>query len=527
VSRLRILLFLYGIVNAAAYCCLLPLWEGFDEAYHYSYVQYLSTNLRFPVLGRATLSQEVWHSLQLVPVSHYLQPFTRAPVNFNQYFGFSEQERLARRRQLKTIPLGEKFISQPDKPNYEVNQSPAAYLLLAILDRALSSWPLPDRVLALRFIASIAGVGLVWQATFSLASELSLEPVFACAVLVCVFSSQMFYATLCRVSNDTLAVPAMGYLLLAAVRAQRRGTRADWLTLGLAMALGLLIKAYFLFVAPLALFLIGVALWRQRAGIREALYFAGPVALMTGPWYIRNVVLYGSVSATVEQTSGLDIRRVLTAATAVPWLESIRYMAHSSLWTGNNSFTTFSAATLNIVLLLLAAGVTLYFARARRDSAGWILAAAVALFSGGLALITIAFFAGSHGQVFAAVPWYMQVLLVPVLLIAFAGLQRAGIWGSAIAALSVLLWGYVMAASYLAKLIPLYGGFMPPHARLASLWSWYLHHSAERDALLRTVCPGGLVPVVALIAFSLAVMVASCAVVVAGIALREHPRAQA
>ncbi len=76
-TRLRILLLLYGVVNAAAYSCLLPLWEGFDEAYHYGYVQYLSTKLRFPVLGRATLSQEIWHAFELAPVSNYLQPFTR------------------------------------------------------------------------------------------------------------------------------------------------------------------------------------------------------------------------------------------------------------------------------------------------------------------------------------------------------------------------------------------------------------------------------------------------------------------
>ncbi len=134
--------------------------------------------------------------------------------------------------------------------------------------------------------------------------------------------------------------------------------------------------------------------------------------MLAGPWYLRNLVLYRNLSATVEQTSFLSIRQVLATATVVPWLKSIRYMAHSSLWTGNNSFTTFSAKTLNVILLLLAAGVMLYFARAWRDAAGWILVAAVVLFSSGLTLIIIAFFAGTQGQAFAATPWYMQVLLV-------------------------------------------------------------------------------------------------------------------
>ena len=49
----------YGMLNAAAYCCLLPLWEGWDEPYHYGYVQFVDTNFRFPELGRTTLSREV------------------------------------------------------------------------------------------------------------------------------------------------------------------------------------------------------------------------------------------------------------------------------------------------------------------------------------------------------------------------------------------------------------------------------------------------------------------------------------
>src|SRR5882762_2449772 len=83
---LHVVLILYGIVNAAAYSCLLPLWEGFDEAYHYGYVQVLATSLRFPVLGQATLSREIWHTFEFAPVSHYLQPYTRAPVNFTDCF---------------------------------------------------------------------------------------------------------------------------------------------------------------------------------------------------------------------------------------------------------------------------------------------------------------------------------------------------------------------------------------------------------------------------------------------------------
>src|SRR5207245_10196288 len=87
-------------------------------------VQLLSTTGRFPVLGRDTLSREIWRAYELAPVSHYLQPFTKAPVNFGDYFALTQDERLRRRHELETIPRGEKFEPQSDKPNYEVHHSP-------------------------------------------------------------------------------------------------------------------------------------------------------------------------------------------------------------------------------------------------------------------------------------------------------------------------------------------------------------------------------------------------------------------
>jgi len=75
-----------------AHCAV---WEGFDEGFHYGYVQLLSTTGRFPVLGRDTLSREIWRAYELAPVSHYLQPFTKAPVNFGDYFALTQEERLA------------------------------------------------------------------------------------------------------------------------------------------------------------------------------------------------------------------------------------------------------------------------------------------------------------------------------------------------------------------------------------------------------------------------------------------------
>src|SRR5689334_11139611 len=111
------LVVLYGMLNAAAYSCLLPLWEGFDEAYHYGYVQTVSTEARFPTMGETMLSEEIWRSFELVPVSHYIQPFTGAPLSFADYFAKTPEQRTELRHRLESLPPLR--APQQGKQNYE------------------------------------------------------------------------------------------------------------------------------------------------------------------------------------------------------------------------------------------------------------------------------------------------------------------------------------------------------------------------------------------------------------------------
>jgi len=186
----------------------------------------------------------------------------------------------------------------------------------------------------------------------------------------------------------------------------------------------------------------------------------------------------------LEQTKGVGPREFLAAVRAVPWVDSIVYMAHTSLWTGNNSFTTFSSMTLNGVLALLALGVVCNFVFGKPSAAAWITGGGIVLFSMGLAFTTVAFFISSKGGVFAAFPWYMQILLPPVLLMAFLGVSRAGWLGRVLFPLMVLAWAYLIAATYLLKLGPMYGGYPPARTRLGALWTWYWSGSGDWSASL-------------------------------------------
>jgi hypothetical protein len=514
---------LYGVLNAAAYSMLMPLWEGFDEAYHYGYVQILSTQHTFPSLGHAWLSREIWHVLELAPVSHYLQPFTRAPMNFEEYFKLSDAERVERRTRLESLPASKKFEAQSDKPNYEVNQSPLPYVWMAAIDAALASRPLPARILMLRLICSILAVLLLAHAGGLLSGVVGLSSAATSAMLFCVFSSQMLYATLCHVCNDWLAVPLFTYFVRAAIRVATEHSRRDCLMLGVVLMAALLTKAYFLVCIPIALAVIAHERWRRRIDLTGVALF-GLALLPAVPWYVRNLVLYHNLSATVETTSGIGLRQLVDAAVKLPWGQSIVYMAHSSLWTGNNSFTTFSAMTLDVILALLGVALAFNFVRQKIDAPRMILASSIALFSAGLAYVTITFYASSKGGATAAVPWYMQALLAPVLVLAFAGLDRAEKWGTWFGRLTIVVWLYVLAATYVVKLVPMYGGFGDHRAHVRDLWRWYVHDAAQRNQILATIslAPPGVIYLLLMLA--IATGITCCCILLARSGTAPEPR---
>ncbi len=364
---------------------------------------------------------------------------------------------------------------------------------MGAVDWLLRGASLPVRVLWVRLFSSLCAVAMIAHSTLLLSREISLGPGYASAALFCIFSSQMLYAVISHVCNDWLAIPVMIYFLWAGVRAWNRGAPRDWSLLAVALAAALLTKAYFLFIIPLALGIAVLAWTRKRVDARRLAIFLAVFALLAAPWYVRNLVLYRNLAGTVEQMSGVSLSQLLGSVWSFPWIRSSYELAHASLWTGNNSFTTFSSMTLNIALTLLAICLFGNLRTTHWTPAQWIVAAGAALFAAGLAFVGLTFYVGSKGAVNAAMPWYPQVLLGPVFLLVFLGVQSAGRWRRWLQGAMVLLWGYILAATYLLKLAPMYGGYVHSHGRISNLWQWY--SGGQRDAMLRTIClaPPGLI----------------------------------
>src|SRR5207248_2883045 len=98
--KVKHLVFALALINAVLYSCALPLWEGFDEPFHFGYLESISVSHQFPVLHQTTVSARIWRSLELVPLSWLLSQAIPGSISFEQWFHLSREEKLRREREL-------------------------------------------------------------------------------------------------------------------------------------------------------------------------------------------------------------------------------------------------------------------------------------------------------------------------------------------------------------------------------------------------------------------------------------------
>lgn len=462
-------LLLYGCLNALLYASLMPLWEGFDEPFHYGYVQSLSRWHSLPVLGRTPLPAEVAESLALAPGSHIVQRNLPSVRSFAEYFALPADARRMLRARLDRLAANAP-PSQGEGMNYEAQQPPLAYALLAPFDWLWADVSLPARIWRLRLLAALFAVLATGAFTWLLARELSMGSPWREIAVFLVLSSQMFYATTAHIANDWLAVSLMAASGWAAVRFALRPEPRRAAIFGLLLAAGLLAKASFLALLPAA---AGLLLIGRARSLRNAAALA--LALLPAvPWYTRNLVLYHRVSGLIEPSGGAGVGVLWKAAWQIDWLRADAVLLRGSCWMGNNSNLMLSGTTVNLMLALLAAGALLYLRRVRRRGCateGAVLAALVS-FAAGLVYATVLNFVQCEGVAASAAPWYAFGIAPWLACLLVMGLAEGRTFGRGIASLTVLAWAYVMGITFWLKLIPLYAGYTD-RVLIVRVLAWY------------------------------------------------------
>jgi hypothetical protein len=517
--RISKTILLFGILNALLYSALLPPWEGFDEAFHYAYVETLWQTGRLPVLGQSLVPIDVSKSFRLAPISHIVHRWIPDTTSFEDWFSLPQAEKERRRSELDLL---RPEPGSSSRPNYEAHHPPLAYLILAPLDWLMSKYPLRLRVRSLRFIAAALAIIALYFGATRLCRTLGMPESFENATVFTIFCSQMLYATVAHVANDWLALGLSALFLASLADLFSKPHTRSALTTALWLAAGLLTKAYFLVFALLALVTAGTLLWRRRAPLKSVLAGAVLVLAVAGPWYARNLLVYGNLSGTHEEFEGIGIRQALGAVPRINWVATSGFLARGSLWTGNNSFTSFSRTTLNFVLALLVFAVAAWgFRRNRIQPAERMMFAAIVLFSAAVAYASCASFAETKGDTAGASPWYAQVLLVPVMVLAYLGMARWKRFGSALAACTLVTWTWVLLATWTVKLFPMYSGGGATPMRMHDVWNWYVKSAAAsaHNFSLLSLAPAPLLYLGLVVSLTLSIFL--CAVIIRNLYVRQ------
>jgi hypothetical protein len=352
-----------------------------------------------------------------------------------------------------------------------------AYLLLVPADRLWTAASLPARVWRLRLICGLLACASTAVLLFALSQRLGLPFRLEGPLVFIALSGQMFYATTAHITNDWLAAPLMVAFFERAVAVWRGPTWKNGLLFSLASVAGLLTKAYFLALVPLVLGIFVALAIKKRLRWWAAALFCALLLAGAGPWYARNLVLYRNLSGVQWTNGGTDWPALGAAFIHLPWLRAIKEMAFASLWTGNNSYRSFSSGTLSMLLGGFLAAAVVYAAGAarRRKLAGpeAILVWGFALYGVSLVYSATAAFWSSGGAARTATPWQIETAVPPLLALLFCGLARSEKIGRVIVSWLVLWSSYVIAATYWAKLIPLYTGYSEGRTVLVQLAAWY------------------------------------------------------
>lgn len=356
---------------------MLPLWEGYDEWSHFAYLQHLvdSGEMPFPDVTRP--SREIQESMWLAPVAWTLRNIGPGHLTHDSYWMLSESERQAREQQLLAIPAeSSRQQAGGADPIYESQQPPLYYWLLYLPLKLAAGLSLPSRVFVLRCF-SLALASLAIPLGFALSRRVFASEPVAVGIIALATVMPEFMIDICRVGNDSLSFLIYTLLLYLVLRMleEPASLRSSCL-LGVALACGLLTKAYFLTALPAVLLLCGWMLrerWDQRRRILAHGLFSCLLAVaLSGWWYWYIHAATGTWSGQIQAAAARKVPLIeqLKAIPQVDWANAFDAILISHIWFGAASFLqvrswmyrffawAFLLAVAGILLLLIKRGRT-------------------------------------------------------------------------------------------------------------------------------------------------------------------------
>lgn len=274
------LILLLFVFLATAYSLVTPLFEGFDEHWHFAYVQYIASERslprqpaeQYPHLARQEASQP--------PLYYWLASLVVRSIPS------SDLESLLRKNpQFAPVPWG-----------YRDNQN-------LIVHTDAERFPYRGTVLAVhlsRILSVLLGAGTVY-CSYALARLLfpSQRALAIGAMLVTALTPSFIFAS-ALVNNDILVALLSSVTLVLLVRIwQNHASLAAGVWLGLALGCAALSKLSGLLLWPVAALVLLALAWHRRDWrilVRVGLPAFALAGMVGGWWYARNWALYHDFS---------------------------------------------------------------------------------------------------------------------------------------------------------------------------------------------------------------------------------------
>jgi hypothetical protein len=304
---------------------ILPPFEGFDENAHLSVIEQIAYTGAIP-RSTDTLSSETTTYPTIAPAPPSLSP------RFS-YGTFATAPPAAKARANQAIHSPAPPYRTSNVPNWETQQPPLYYALLAPLSRVLGPRGLAIRLLTLRAASFL----LAWLA-LALTTATTLPGIPRLAVLLWPLLLPMWLSDTARLGNDSLAMLIAATTAIAfrcAIKPAPAARAAA--ALGVTLALGLLAKATFI---PLTI--ASLVLLARRTGGRHAAIAALTTATLALPWYAYHALSTGFIipaNDAMRLAQGPGLWPGLTAhATAPSLLRMLANLALSFVWQGTWSY---------------------------------------------------------------------------------------------------------------------------------------------------------------------------------------------
>ena len=302
-------LLLFAIL-ATTYSIVTPLFEGYDEHWHYAYIQHIASGRGLP-----RQPPEQYHHLARQEASqpplYYL--LTSAVVRWLPHDDITDY--LRENPQFGAIPWG-----------YQDNQN-------IVIHTTAERFPYRGTVLAVhlvRLVSVLLGVGTVY-CTYALARELfPREGAIALGAMTITALTPSFLFTSALANNDILIAFLASVTLVHLVRIWKgRISNISVVQLGILLGCAALAKLSGLFLWLFAGVILAALAWRKRDPrllMKMAIPAFALATALSSWWYIRNWVLYRDLTAlnmmldiTGRRPAGFGLRDVWAEFDGIRW----------------------------------------------------------------------------------------------------------------------------------------------------------------------------------------------------------------